>query len=146
MKSTVLLVEDSHIQKLANEKILSGAGYLVLLAGDGEDAVRLAREAHPDLVLLDMNLPKLSGAEVLRALKQDQATAAIPVIVLSQLSQADEAGVKAAGAAGYFEKSKLAEGVVGQTQLVDLINKTLRQSSRNGTPAGQAAAAATRSS
>jgi two-component system cell cycle response regulator DivK len=133
MKSTVLLVEDSQIQKLANEKILTQAGYLVLLAGDGEDALRLAREAGPDLVLLDMNLPKLSGAEVLQALKQHRATAAIPVIVISQLSQADEAKVMTAGAAGYFEKSSLARGVDGEAELVDLIKKALRESPRSGT-------------
>jgi CheY-like chemotaxis protein len=141
MKSTVLLVEDSQIQKLANERILTRAGYLVLLAGDGEDALRLAREAGPDLVLLDMNLPKLSGAEVLRALKQQPATAAIPVIVLSQLSQAEEAKVMAAGASGYFEKSKLAGDVLGEAQLIDLIKKLLRESPRSGTPAAKTAVA-----
>jgi two-component system cell cycle response regulator DivK len=141
MKSTVLLVEDSQIQKLANERILTRAGYLVLLAGDGEDALRLAREAGPDLVLLDMNLPRLGGAEVLRTLKQNRATAAIPVIVLSQLSKADEAKVRAAGAAGYFEKSKLAGDVVGEAQLVELIKKTLRESPRSGISAAQTAVA-----
>jgi DNA-binding response OmpR family regulator len=141
MKSTVLLVEDSPVQKLANEQVLSRAGYLVLLASDGEDALRLAREARPDLVLLDMNLPKLSGSEVLRALKRDSATAAVPVIVLSQLSEADQANVKTEGAVGYFEKSKLAEGVVGEQQLVGLIEKTLRESQRSEVPAGPGAEA-----
>lgn len=132
MKSTVLLVEDSQIQKLANEKVLTRAGYLVLLAGDGEDALRLAREASPELVLLDMNLPKLSGAEVLRTLKQDRATVTIPVIVISQLSRTDQAKAMTAGAAGYFEKSKLAKGVDGEAELVDLIRKVLRESPRSG--------------
>jgi CheY-like chemotaxis protein len=141
VKSTVLLVEDSQVQKLANEQILTRAGYLVLLAGDGEDALRLAREARPDLVLLDMILPKLSGSEVLQALKQDPATAAVPVIVLSHLSRADEAKAKAEGAAGYFEKSKLAGGVVGEEQLIGLIKKILRESPRSGIPAAQTAVA-----
>jgi CheY-like chemotaxis protein len=136
MKSTILLVEDSPIQKRANESILTRAGYLVLLAGDGEDALCLAREASPDLVLLDMILPGLSGFEVLQALKRDPATAAVPVIVLSQLSQVEETNVKAGGAAGYFEKSKLAEGVEGEAQLVELIKKTLQETPR-GIPAAQ---------
>ena len=142
VKSTILLVEDSQIQKLANEHILTQAGYLVLLAGDGEDALRLAREANPDLVLLDMILPKLSGSEVLLALKRDPATAAVPVIVLSQLSEADQVNVKAGGAAGYFDKSKLAEGLVGEDQLVEMVKKTLRETPRCGIPAGQTRAAA----
>jgi CheY-like chemotaxis protein len=90
-KNTVLLVEDSKLQKLANERILHKGGYLVINAGDGEEAVRVAREKVPDLILLDMLLPKLSGREVLQALKQDPATARIPIIVLSSLPQCNEA-------------------------------------------------------
>jgi len=141
MKSTVLLVEDSQFQKLANEKILMRAGYLVLLADDGEDALRLAREAGPDLMLLDMVLPKLSGFEVLQTLKRHPVTASIPVIVLSQLSPAEQAKALALGAVGYFEKSKLGKGLVGEEELVELIKKTLRDSPRIGVPAAQAKAA-----
>jgi DNA-binding response OmpR family regulator len=132
VKSTILLVEDSQVQKLANEQILTRAGYLVLLASDGEEGLRLAREASPELVLLDMILPKLSGSEVLQALKRDRATAGIPVIVLSQISPADQIQVKSAGAAAYFEKSQLTEGLIGEAQLVDLITKTLRETPRIG--------------
>jgi CheY-like chemotaxis protein len=127
LKPTILLVGDSPVQKLANEKILVTAGYLVLIAVDGPEAVRLAREANPDLMLLDLVLPKLSGVEVLQAMKRDPATAAIPVIVLSQLPQENEAELKRAGAAGYFTKSRLAQGAAGEVQLIDLIEKTLRQ-------------------
>ena len=107
MKTTVLLVEDSKVQKLMNERILHKAGYTVLNAADGEEALRLARETIPDVVLLDMLLPKLSGPEVLQALKQDPATARIPVIVLSSLPQCNEARLAQEGAASYFEKSRL---------------------------------------
>jgi len=141
MKPTVLLVEDSQIQKLANEKILTRAGYLVLLAGDGEDALRLAREASPDLILLDMVLPKLSGYEVLQTLKRHPVTASIPVIVLSQLSPIDQAKATAGGAVGYFDKSKLAVGLIGEGELIEMIKKTLRDSPRIGITAGQASAA-----
>jgi CheY-like chemotaxis protein len=127
LKPTILLVEDSPVQKLVNEKILVTAGYLMLLAADGEEAVRLAREANPDLMLLDLVLPKLSGVEVLQTMKRDPATATIPVIVLSQLPQENEAELKRAGAAGYFTKSRLAQGAAGEVQLIDLIEKTLRQ-------------------
>ena len=61
MKKTILLVEDSKVQKLACERVLFKAGYLVLFAGDGEEALRLARESVPDLVLLDLLLPGIGG-------------------------------------------------------------------------------------
>jgi twitching motility two-component system response regulator PilH len=127
LKPTVLLVEDSKVQKLAIEKILIAGGYLVLLARDGDEGLSLAREAKPDLMLLDLILPKLSGFEVLQTMKRDPATAAIPVIVLSRLSQENEAEMKRQGAIAYFEKSRLAKGVGGVTELIELIEETLRQ-------------------
>jgi CheY-like chemotaxis protein len=139
LKATILLVEDSKTQKLANEKILITAGYLVLLAADGEEAVRLAREAKPDLMLLDLVLPKLSGLEVLQAMKRDRATAAIPVIILSQLAKEHGAEMKSEGAVGYFKKSKLAEGATGEAQLIELIETTLRHARGLRFPAGRAA-------
>ena len=103
----MLLVEDSRVQKWANERILHKGGYLVINAGDGEEAVRVAREKIPDLILLDMLLPKLSGPEVMRALRENPATAKIPIIVLSSLPQCNEAKLAQEGAASYFEKSRV---------------------------------------
>jgi CheY-like chemotaxis protein len=83
----ILLVEDSKPIRRENETVLHKAGYEVISAEDGETAVRLTQEQHPDLVLLDMILPKMSGPEVLRRLKSAPATAEIPVVVLSSLSE-----------------------------------------------------------
>jgi CheY-like chemotaxis protein len=127
LKSTILLVEDSKFQRLANERVLIAAGYLVLLAVDGDEAVFLAREANPDLILLDLVLPKLSGLEVLQAVKLDPITAGIPVVILSQLTRDNEAELNENGAVGYFEKSRLAEGAAGQSELIELIAKTLHE-------------------
>jgi CheY-like chemotaxis protein len=80
----------------------------VFTAVDGEEALRLARAEKPDLLLLDLIMPKVQGFEVLKALKQDPATAAIPVIVLSNLGQ--ERDVQQAmelGALAYFVKAHL---------------------------------------
>jgi CheY-like chemotaxis protein len=141
MKPTILLVEDSKVQKLANQKILVTAGYLVLLAADGDEAIRLVREARPDLMLLDLGLPKVSGFEVLQTMKRDPATAPIPVIVLSQLAQEKEGELKRAGAVAYFKKSKLAEGALGEAELIQLIEQTLCHSRNNQIPvAGRRAA------
>jgi CheY-like chemotaxis protein len=104
---TILVVEDSRFLQLVIERVLVKAGYRVLKTSDGEDGLRVAREKGPDLILLDMMLPKLGGENVLRALKNNPLTARIPVIVLSGLSQTNEAKLLSEGAAAYLEKSSL---------------------------------------
>ncbi|HKC00036.1 MAG TPA: response regulator [Terriglobales bacterium] len=106
--SKVLVVEDSKFLRLATERTLSKAGYLISTASDGEEALRVANDKLPDLILLDMMLPKISGPEVLKALKENPATMHIPVIVLTSLSQKNEEKLLSEGAAAYFEKSALA--------------------------------------
>jgi CheY-like chemotaxis protein len=108
MNAKVLLVDDSKFLRMANERILSRAGFEVSTAADGEEALRVAHDKLPDIILLDMMLPKISGPDVLKALKANPATMDIPVIVLSSLSQKNEEKLLAAGAAAYFEKSTLA--------------------------------------
>jgi CheY-like chemotaxis protein len=107
VKSKVLLVEDSKLLRMTNERALSKAGYQVGTAADGEEALRAARDQLPDIILLDMLLPKLSGPEVLKALKIDPATMHIPVVVITSLSQKNEEKLMQEGAAAYFEKSSL---------------------------------------
>ncbi len=87
---------------------MTRAGYEVTSAPDGEEGLRMAREKLPDLILLDMLLPKLSGPDVLRALKLDPVTAAIPVVVMSALSQKNAAKLEKDGAFAFLEKSELA--------------------------------------
>jgi CheY-like chemotaxis protein len=123
MKS-ILLVEDSRFLRLANEKALVRAGYSVVTASDGEDALRIAYVRPPDLILLDMLLPKLGGAQVLYALRNNALTALIPVIVLSSLPQTNENKLKKEGATAYFEKSKL-ELDQHSESLVHIVKRTL---------------------
>jgi CheY-like chemotaxis protein len=127
MKKTILLVEDSKVQKLASETILLRAGHLVLFAEDGEEALRLARECIPDLVLLDLLLPGIGGEEVLYELKGDHKTQRIPVIVLSQLPPNSD-NLEAAGAASYFEKSRLTDEQGGEEALLATIDRVFRES------------------
>src|SRR5437016_4325680 len=96
--SSILLVEDSRFLRVTTEKALVRAGYSVMSASDGEEALRMAVSATPDLILLDMLLPKLGGPEVLRALRDNPITAHVPVIVLSSLPQKNEAKLLKAGA------------------------------------------------
>jgi CheY-like chemotaxis protein len=104
----ILLVEDSKFLRLATERAMVRAGYDVTSAADGEEGLRLARENLPDLILLDIMLPKLSGPDVLRALKLDPATAAIPVVVMSGLSQKNAGRLEKDGAFAFLGKSELA--------------------------------------
>jgi CheY-like chemotaxis protein len=103
----ILLVEDSKFIRLSMERALSRAGYAVNCACDGEEAIALAHEWIPDLILLDMLLPKVTGLEVLKALKHDEKTSAIPVVVLSALSRKNEERLQADGAFAFLEKSAL---------------------------------------
>lgn len=104
----ILLAEDDRFLRKAAETALKRHGFTVLAAVDGEEALRMARTEAPDLILLDLIMPKLQGFEVLRALKADAATAAIPVIILSNLGQdSDVKQAMEAGAAGYFVKANL---------------------------------------
>src|SRR3989442_1225279 len=104
----VLVVEDDRFLRRAADAALRRDGFTVLTAADGEEGLRLARAEAPDLVLLDLIMPGLQGFAVLRMLKADEATAHIPVIVLSNLGQ--ESDVKSAmdaGAVDYLVKANL---------------------------------------
>ena len=106
---TILLVEDSKFLRVATERILTKAGYQVICAGDGDEALVLAGSSLPDLIVLDMLLPKLSGPEVLRSLKKNDLTAHIPVVVLSSLSQNNGPKLVQEGAGAFIEKGSLLE-------------------------------------
>lgn len=103
----ILLVEDSVAIRLENERVLHRAGYEVVCAKDGESALALAKEQQPDLILLDMILPRMSGPEVLEHLKKDEATVNIPVVVLSSLTEKNRQKLVEAGAEEYVEKNTL---------------------------------------
>jgi chemosensory pili system protein ChpA (sensor histidine kinase/response regulator) len=120
---TILLVEDSMLLRTANQHILTRAGYTVMTAGDGEEALHLVRQHRPGLVILDLMLPKLGGELVLQALQKDATTARIPVIVLSSLSQMNEQKLCQAGASAFLEKDRLTDKPRG---LLDTIEQVLK--------------------
>jgi CheY-like chemotaxis protein len=112
----VLLVEDDRFLRRASEATLKKGGFAVTVAVDGEEALNLVPTVLPDLILLDLIMPKIQGFEVLRRLKGDPATRDIPVVVLSNLGQdGDVERALAAGAVGYLVKSNLS--------LADLLTK-----------------------
>ncbi|MFQ5899415.1 MAG: PleD family two-component system response regulator [Candidatus Methylomirabilia bacterium] len=118
----ILLVEDDRLLRKAADATLRRQGFTVLTAVDGEEALRLARAEAPELILLDLIMPKLQGFEVLRILKEDAATAPIPVIVLSNLGQeSDMRRAIEAGAAAYLVKANLS-----LQELVKKVEETLK--------------------
>jgi DNA-binding response OmpR family regulator len=101
----ILLIDDSRVVQHTQQKALVNAGYKVLSARDGEEGLRIARETNPDLIVLDIMLPKIAGQDVLRTLQRDTRTKHIPVVVLSSLSSLNAPKFIEEGAAQFVEKS-----------------------------------------
>ena len=105
----IVLAEDDHIlSKYLSSRLAQEPNFEVHTAMDGEEAENLTRQIHPNLLLLDIIMPKRNGFEVLESLKKDPTSADIPVIVLSNLGQeSDVARAKELGAVDYFVKVDL---------------------------------------
>jgi CheY-like chemotaxis protein len=105
MAKTVLIVEDNpHTQKRL-QTLLVPLGAVVHVAGNGPDALAMVAQHRPDLIVMDIMLPGMSGLEVIRRLKADAATSSIPVIALTTLAMAgDMEQIKTAGADGFVAK------------------------------------------
>jgi CheY-like chemotaxis protein len=83
---TILVAEDNADQRSLYVALLSGVGYRVLEAADGAEAVEIARQSQPGLVLMDVTMPGTSGWNAVRTLKQDPETHMIPIIVVTGLA------------------------------------------------------------
>jgi len=104
---TILVVEDDEVLLRALYLLLQGEGYAIASATDGETALSMARRIVPDLILLDLILPKMHGFDVLRDVKADPKIKDIPVVVLSNLGdRTDIDRAKDLGAADYFVKAR----------------------------------------
>lgn len=122
----ILLVEDSKVFRVAAERTLTNAGYEVISAVDGSQVLALAHAHAPALILLDVMLPKMSGPDVLKALKEDPATAAIPVMMLTSLSLKNAKQFEKDGASAFFEKSDAMLGK-GPDSLLVAVNRMLKK-------------------
>jgi len=103
--NTILIVEDNDKNMKLVRDVLQAKGYATIEAGTGEDGVRLAAEHKPDLVLMDIHLPGMSGIEALSHLRAEAATASIPVAaVTASVMQQDRAMIMDAGFDAYVSK------------------------------------------
>jgi two-component system, cell cycle response regulator DivK len=101
----ILIVEDNTANMTLAVYLLESVGHEVLSATDAEAGLSLARSEHPDLVLMDIQLPGMDGLEATAQLKREEGTRAIPVIALTALAmKGDEERILAAGCDGYIAK------------------------------------------
>ena len=113
MPKKILVIEDDKFLRKVIDRKLLGEGYEVVEAIDGSEGVRAAEDSKPDLILLDLVLPEISGFGVLTQLKASLATKNIPVIILSNLGEREdvEKGFSL-GAADYLIKSHFNPGEI----------------------------------
>jgi len=101
----ILIVEDDRLSMTLLSDFLSAHGYTVLKTSEGLEAINLARDEQPDLILMDIRLPGISGFDVTRLLKQDNQTKAIPIIAVTAFATPeDETMALESGCAAYITK------------------------------------------
>ncbi|WP_416374858.1 response regulator [Maricaulis sp.] len=105
MPKKVLIVEDNELNMKLFNDLLEAHGYETLQTKDGFKALEMAREHTPDLILMDIQLPEVSGLEVTKWLKDDDALAAIPVVAVTAFAmKGDEERIREGGCEAYLSK------------------------------------------
>ena len=102
---TILYVEDNELNRKIVRDMLKRTSYRLIEAFDGEAGVAKAREARPDLILMDIQLPKISGIEAMRVLRAESATATTPIVAITSFAlSGDDQKAREAGATAYLAK------------------------------------------
>jgi two-component system cell cycle response regulator DivK len=105
MKKTVLIVEDNELNMKLFNDLLEAHGYYTLQTKDGVEALRMARAHRPDLILMDIQLPEVSGLEVTKWLKEDDELRSIPIIAVTAFAmKGDEQKIRDGGCEAYIAK------------------------------------------
>lgn len=105
MAKTVLIVEDNELNMKLFHDLLEAHGYSTLQTRTGIEALKLARENHPDLILMDIQLPEVSGLEVTKWIKEDESISSIPVIAVTAFAmKGDEERIRQGGCEAYISK------------------------------------------
>jgi two-component system cell cycle response regulator DivK len=125
----ILVVEDNPTNMKLAVMLLAKVGHRVISAADAEAGLALARSEHPDLILMDIQLPGMDGLAATALLKADEATRTIPVIALTALAmKGDEERIRAAGCDGYVAKP------LAYKEFLAVIEAQLAISPAQGTP------------
>jgi two-component system cell cycle response regulator DivK len=104
-QKTILYVEDNEFNRKIVRQLLARTSYRLTEAVDGEEGVALAQAARPDLILMDVQLPRLSGLDATRRLRADPRTADVPIIVVTSFAlSGDDVKAREAGATAYLAK------------------------------------------
>ncbi len=120
MPKTVLIVEDNEMNMKLFHDLLCAHGFGTLQTRDGLEALSLAREHHPDLILMDIQLPEVSGLEVARWLKEDVKLRDIPIIAVTAFAmKGDEEKIRNGGCEAYLAKP------ISVTKFVDTVRRFL---------------------
>jgi two-component system cell cycle response regulator DivK len=105
MNATILYIEDNPDNRMLVRRVLEAEGYLVVEAEDGFEGIECLKSTIPDLVLMDINLPEMSGYEVTARLKQMPSTAMVPVVAMTaNVMKGDREKTLNAGCDGYISK------------------------------------------
>ncbi len=105
MNKTVLIVEDNELNMKLFNDVLEAFGYQTLRSRNGLEGFELARQHHPDLILMDIQLPEVSGIDIIKLLKEDTVLRAIPVIAITAFAmKGDEERIRESGCEGYLPK------------------------------------------
>lgn len=120
-RKTVMIVEDNELNMKLFHDLLDAHGYNTLQTRDGMEALELARSHHPDLILMDIQLPEVSGLEVTKWLKQDESLKDIPIIAVTAFAmKGDEEKIREGGCEAYIAKP------ISVAELMETVNRFIR--------------------
>ena len=117
---TILIVEDNDLNMKLFNDLLEAHGYATLKARNGMDALKMARQHHPDLIIMDIQLPEVSGLDVTKWLKEDEKLRSIPVIAVTAFAmKGDEEKIRDGGCQDYIAKP------ISVTKFLETVQKHL---------------------
>jgi|TARA_R100000687_G_C6373919_1_gene129287 two-component system cell cycle response regulator DivK len=120
MSKTVLIVEDNELNMKLFHDLLDAHGYQTLQTKDGIEALEIARNNHPDLILMDIQLPEVSGLEVTKWIKEDDNLRSIPVVAVTAFAmKGDEEKIREGGCEAYIAKP------ISVTQFLETVQRFL---------------------